>query len=311
MAGGSSKEYCWGMWKKHLSLSPRGLAVLTALLFAPGVASAQSILRTAGDFTLLGGSAITNVGAGTTISNGNIGLSPTAETAITGFPPGVIVNGSIIATGTTTAQARVDLIAAQTGLANMTPTTDFTATPTLGGRTLTPGVFHFAVAADLTGALILDAQGQNNVAWVFQIGSALTTAANSSVTVINLGSNGGSDLGLFWSAGTAFNFGASNQLVGNFLAGSSITYAGLVTGSGRALALAAVSTDNTTLNAFGGPAGSNWTGGLAFAGDGTTIGLTAVPEPAAVLWITPLAALGFALWRRAARKKSAIPAATI
>lgn len=292
-----------GTLKNYFSLTSLRWAALTALLCAPLALHAQSILRTAGNFTLLGGSAITNVGAGTTISNGNIGLSPTAETAITGFPPGVIVNGSIIATGSTTAQARVDLIAAQTALANMTPTTDFTATPTLGGRTLTPGVYHFDIAANLTGALILDAQGQNSVAWVFQIGSALTTAANASVTVINLGSNGGSDLGLFWSAGTAFNFGASNQLVGNFLAGSSITYAGLVTGSGRALALSAISTDNTTLNAFGGPAGSDWTGGLAFANDGTTIVLTAVPEPAAVLWIAPLAALGFALWRRRARGK--------
>lgn len=282
------------------------------LCCAPLALFAQSILRTAGDFTLLGNAAITSSGvAGTTISNGNVGLSPTATGAITGFPPAVIVNGAIIATGAQTAQAVADFNSAQTGLAAMTATSTLTGI-NLGGLTLSSGVYKFADAALLTGALTLDAQGQNGVAWVFQIGSTLTTADNASVMVINLGSNLGSDLGLFWNTGTAMTFGANNALLGNFLAGSSITYTGLNTsGSGRAIADAAISLNKTTLNAFGGPVGSDWTGGLAFMGDGTTIGLTAVPEPAAVLWIAPLAALGFALWRRKTRGTTTVPAVKV
>ena len=42
----------------------------------------------------------------------------------------------------------------------------------LGGLTLTPGVYHFDSAAQLTGTLDLNAEGNNNAYWVFQIGSA-------------------------------------------------------------------------------------------------------------------------------------------
>ncbi|MBI3887048.1 MAG: DUF3494 domain-containing protein [Opitutae bacterium] len=295
--------------KNYLSITPLRLAALVALLCAPLAALAQTILRTAADFTLLGGTAISNAGT-TAISNGNAGLSPAAESSITGFGSVTFTNGAIIATGPATAQARTDLIAARTGLAGMTPTANLTGSD-LGGLTLTPGVYKFDAAAAQTGTLTLDANFQNSVAWVFQIGTTLTTVANSSVIVINLGSNQGSDLGLFWNAAAgAINIGTNNTVAGNYLAGTSITFTSLATGSGRALALAAVTLDTDSLNARGGPgpAGSDWTGGLAFAGDGTTIVLAAVPEPAAVLWLTPLGAFGFVLWRRTARRRAALAA---
>lgn len=295
--------------KIHFSNTPPWLAALTALLCAPLAGLAQSILRTAGDFTLLGGTAITNAGT-TAISNGNVGLSPAAESSITGFGSVTFTNGAIIATGSATAQARTDLIAARTGLAAMTPTANLTSFD-LGGMTLTPGVYKFDAAAAQTGTLTLDANFQNSVAWVFQIGTTLTTATNSSVIVINLGSNQGSDLGLFWNAGAgAINIGTNNTVAGNYLAGTSITFTSLATGSGRALALAAITLDTDSINTRGGPGpiGSDWTGGLTYAANGTTVVLTAVPEPAAVLWIAPLSALGFVIWRRSTRDKIKIAA---
>src|SRR3954465_15407877 len=102
-------------------------------LASPLCGIAQSILLTAGDFALLGGTAITSTGTvGTTIRNGNVGLSPGATTGITGFPPAVIVNGAIIATGPVTAQARLDLITASVGLAGM-PSNANMSTVDLGG----------------------------------------------------------------------------------------------------------------------------------------------------------------------------------
>lgn len=285
-------------------LPSSALAALSALLCAPAVGLAQSILRTVGDFTLFGGTAITNAGT-TAISNGNVGLSPAATSSITGFSSVTFTNGAIIDTGPATAQARTDLIAARTGLAAMTPTANLTSFD-LGGMTLTPGVYKFDAAAAQTGTLTLDANFQNSVAWVFQIGTTLTTATNSSVIVINLGSNQGSDLGLFWNAGAgAINIGTNNTVAGNYLAGTSITFTSLATGSGRALALAAVTLDTDSINTRGGPGpiGSDWTGGLSFAGDNTTVVLTAIPEPAAVLWLAPLGAFGFVIWRRAVRGK--------
>lgn len=273
--------------------------VALSLAFTLSV-SAQSILQSAGNFTLLGGSAISSTATvGTVISNGNVGLSPTAESAITGFPPALITNGAIIATGGVTAQARTDLITAANGLAGMTPTTNLTGLD-LGGRTLTPGIYSFSDTAFLTGALILDAQGQNNVAWVFQIGTSLTTSASSAVTFINFGSNSGSDLGVFWNAGTTIGIGDANVIAGNYLAGTSITFGNLVNGGGRGLALTAITLDNDQINSFGGPGGGDLTGGLTF-GPGNSVILSTVPEPAAILWLAPLSALGFVLWRRSGR----------
>ena len=246
------------------------LAGATALVLPVG-GPAQSILLTAGDFTLLGGTAITSTGTvGTTIRNGNVGLSPGATTGITGFPPAVIINGAIVATGGVTGQARLDLIKAQVGLAGMASTANM-STVDLGGKTLAPGVYTFNGAASQTGALVLDAQGQNSVAWVFQIGTAYTSSINSTITFINLGSNGGSDLGVFWNAGSAVNIGANNQFAGNYLAGTSIVMGGLSAGGGRALALAGVSLDTNTVNARGGLGGGDYTGGLKYAANGAVV----------------------------------------
>lgn len=227
-------------------------------------ASAQSILQTAGDFTALGGTAITSTGVvGTDLRNsgssgsGLIGLAPAATSNITGFPPGL---ATIVATGSGTSQARLDLITAQTGLAGMAPTTNMSGLD-LGGTTLLSGVYAFDAAATLNGTLTLNANFQNNVFWVFQIGSTFITTASSAVTFINFGTNGGSDLGLFWNVGTAVTTGASNTIAGNYLAGTSITFGAANSGGSRALALAGVTFDNDQLNSFGGPGGGDLTGG--------------------------------------------------
>lgn len=242
------------------------------LISAPS--SLASILHTAGNFTLLGGTAITSTGvAGTLIRNGNVGLSPGATTGITGFPPAVIENGAIVPTSSVTRQARLDLIKAQVGLAGMA-SDKILSNVDLAGKILSPGVYTFSGSANLNGALVLDAHGRNGAFWVFQIGAALTTSGNSSVTVINLGSHGGEDCGIFWNAGTAIMIGANNHIAGNYLAGTSITFGGTTSGEGRALALAGITLDNDQIDSNGGPSGSDWSGGLKYDASGAV-----VPEP--------------------------------
>jgi hypothetical protein len=58
----------------------------------------------------------------------------------------------------------------------------------LGGMRLGPGLYCFSSSAALTGTLTLDAHGNPNSRWIFQIGSTLTTATNSKVTIV-LGHN--------------------------------------------------------------------------------------------------------------------------
>ncbi|MES2661412.1 MAG: ice-binding family protein [Verrucomicrobiota bacterium] len=247
-------------------------ATLALLVSTP--ASMASILLTSENFTVLGGTAITSTGVvGTVIRNGDVGLSPGATTGITGFPPAVIQNGAIIATGPVNRQARLDLIQAQVGLAGM-PSDQILSNVDLAGKTLRPGVYTFGGAAKLTGALVLDARGRDGAFWVFQIGTSLFTSVNSSVTVINPGPKGGRDCGIFWNAGSAITIGANNRIAGNYLAGTSITFGAKSEGGGRALALAGVSLDNNQIDAKAGPDGTDWTGGLKYSASGAV-----VPDP--------------------------------
>ncbi len=269
---------------------------ILAFAFLLGIPTARaSILLSAEDFALLGGTAITSTGAvGTVISNGNVGLSPGATTGITGFPPAVIANGTIIATGPVTGQARADLIMVQTALALM-PVTTILSNQDLGGMTLTSGVYKFDAAATLSGALFLDGEGNDNAYWVFQIGDTLITSLNSTVTMINPGPAGGSDYGVFWNVGTSVTIGEGNTILGNYLAGVSITMGANADGSGRALALAGITLDQNEIDAYGGPQGSDWTGGLMYDQLGNIV---PIPEPSAVL-LSSFALFGFLCTRRA------------
>jgi Ice-binding-like/Putative Ig domain len=276
---------------KILSSSLSVAAALAALLGASTPASAQSILKTAGNYSILASQAITVAGDGFTFKDGNVGLYPAATSNITGFPPATVTGltllgttAAIISTGGATQQAEADLQVAATGLAAMAETTNYSNVDMADLGPLPPGVYRWNAAATLTGALVLDAQGKNNVAWVFQFGTGLTTAANSTVTLINAGSNGGSDDGIFWNAATgAIVVGDNNTILGNYIAYTSLSFTGSTTlggtGGSRFLALnAAVSFAGPgTVNALGGSGGGDWTGGLTLSGANVVLSATVPP----------------------------------
>jgi hypothetical protein len=187
----------------------------------------QTVLGTAQSFAVLGGTMVTSVGA-TTIA-GNLGVDP--GLAITGFPPGLVVGGVIHAGDAVALQAQTDTTTAYDVLAGQAPTLDLTGQD-LGGKTLTAGVYRFSSSAQLTGMLTLDAQGDPKAVFVFQIGSTLTTASNSSV----VGVNGAVDCNVFWQVGSSATLGTTTALRGNILALTSITLDTGATVSGRVLA---------------------------------------------------------------------------
>jgi hypothetical protein len=184
-------------------------------------------LGNATSFAVLAGSTVTNTGP--SVINGNLGLSP--GTSITGFPPGSVI-GTIHQTDAVAAQAQASLTNAYNVAAGLTPTQNLTGI-NLGGLTLTPGVYFFSSEAQLTGTLILDAQGDPNAQFVFQIGSTLTTASSASVVFIN----GGNGNNTFWQVGSSAVLGTGTQFTGNILALTSITLnTGANINCGRALA---------------------------------------------------------------------------
>ena len=215
--------------------------LLLAALGVHSLASAQVTLGTAAAFGALAGSTVTNTGP--SVVTGDLGVS--AGTSVTGFPPGIL-HGTMHIMDGVALQAHDDVVTAYNVLAGMTPTTNLTGQD-LGGMTLVSGVYNFESSAQLTGALVLNAQGNANVLFVFQIGSTLTTGSASSVEVIN----GGDDCNVYWQVGSSATLGTATEFEGNILALTSIT---MTTGSsildGRALALnGAVTLDSNAINA--------------------------------------------------------------
>src|ERR1700674_2367789 len=89
---------------------------LCAMLLPLLMPSARAdLLGTAASFAVLAGQTVTNTGP-TTIS-GNLGVSP--GSAVTGFPPGSVTNGTIHTSDAVAMQAQSDLTTAYTTLAGV------------------------------------------------------------------------------------------------------------------------------------------------------------------------------------------------
>src|SRR6476620_5399936 len=98
----------------HLGLVPRILLGLIAIMALATQSQAQS-LGSAELFAVLGASTVTNSGASNI--NSSVGVSP--GSAITGFPPGIIINGGLHAADATATQAHADYAAAYTAFAGL------------------------------------------------------------------------------------------------------------------------------------------------------------------------------------------------
>jgi type VI secretion system secreted protein VgrG len=194
------------------------LLAVSALVGHSRQAEAGSIdLGTAGNFAVLAGTTVTNTGP-SVIDGGNVGVSP--GTAIVGFPPGIIVPPWTTHSANAFAQqAQDDLTTAYNTAAGLAPMQDLTG-QNLGSLTLPPGVYFFSSAADLTGTLTLDAEGDPNAEFVFQIGSTLITASDSSVETINGGLDPGCNV--YWQVGSSATLGTGTQFQGHILALTSI-----------------------------------------------------------------------------------------
>lgn len=205
-------------------------------------------LGTTTTYAVLAATAVTSTGL--SVVNGDLGISPGA--ALTGFPPGVVTGATHLG-DPVAAQAQADAHVEYAYLAGLPCGTDLSGQD-LGGMTLTPGVYCFASSAQLTGTLILDAQGSCDSLFVFQTGSTLTTSVASSVEVINNPCSGNCRGGanVFWQVGSSGTIGTASQFVGNIVSNISNTLNFTASVAGSVFALTgAVTLDTNNISACG------------------------------------------------------------
>jgi hypothetical protein len=271
-----------------MDLAGNALATDNVWTFTTGIGAGSAPgavpLGSASVFGTFGGTAgMTNTGI-LTVINGSIGTIATGTSAVTGFhdtagdiytetPANIgAVNGTIYTctnstTGPTSAgpnaancaiatQARLDAVDAYNALVLM-PSNGVLA-GNLAGTTIAPGVYTNASSVLIQGGdLTLDAGGNANAVFVFQIGTTLTVGGPGAAAPQSIILSGGAQAkNVFWAVGTfaTINAAGGGTMVGTIIsqAGASFSTAGnttIVTLNGRALSLgASVTMVDTVIN---------------------------------------------------------------
>ncbi len=214
------------------------IALLATLMVAgssQAVTPPTVLLGTAGQFAVLAGSGITNVGASTI--SGDVGSSPTStETGLAACPGAncVTLTGANHTdpdpNDATTQGAKSALTTAYDDAAGRSPATVLTE---LGGQTLVAGVYSSASGTfGMTGTLVLDGANNADSVFIFQTASTLITGGAGNVTL----TRGAQACNIFWKVGSAATLGAGSTFRGTILAHDDISLGDGVTVDGRLLA---------------------------------------------------------------------------
>ncbi len=200
-------------------------------------------LKTVGRFGIIAGVGVSNNAGFSEIHDMDVGISPGVRSSITGFPPAIIVNGAIYASDDIAPpgipamliQAKQDLTDAYLFAEGAVSPAPATVAGDLGGQTLAPGIYKSTSTLMIqSGNLTLDAQGDVNAVWIFQIAAGFTTVGGAGGSVILSG--GAQAKNVFWQTGSSATIGDFTAFKGTILALTSITMNSGATAQGRMLA---------------------------------------------------------------------------
>lgn len=228
---------------------------------APVVLGTDTDLAAAGSYVLLAKTGITNV-TGSSITGGNLGLSPAAASFITGFaltadstnvystsavvvsPAKIYASNYAVPTPTNLTSAILSMQAAYTDAAGRT-NPDFLnlGSGNLAGKTLVPGLYTWGTGVTVPDDVTI-AGGANDV-WIFQISQNLDVSTGKHVIL----SGGAQAKNIYWQVAGTVTLHATSQFEGIIMSKTGITLQTGATLHGRALAQTLVALDNNAVTA--------------------------------------------------------------
>ncbi|KAF8582379.1 antifreeze protein [Ramaria rubella] len=237
-------------FKLSMSLIALGLLAISSRTVALG--PAPVLLRSAGNFTILAQTGISTVPK--SVITGNIGISPAASTAMTGF------SFTLSADGTDATSTQIVGSAFAASFKSPTPSVMTTAIADMGtahtdaagrvnpdhknldsgkcgilaGVTLAPGLYEFTTGVTIPASITLS--GAATDTWIFQIAGSLTMTAAQQIIL----AGGALPANIVWVVAGASIFGAGAKFEGVLLGASSVTLQTGATMNGRILSQTAV-----------------------------------------------------------------------
>lgn len=197
-------------------------------------------------FAIIAYAAVTNVPS--SAIKGDVGLTPTSgsfidltEGEVTGTIFTVDASGPAgsVESAVMLTEAKGDLTIAYNDAAGRTLAPVGIA-GNIGGQTLYPSLYKSTGTLEISaGDLTLDANGNEDAVWIFQIASSFNMTSDRKVFLTN-GAKAGN---VYWQVGSAATFGTTTVMKGTIMAGTQVTFATRATLDGRALAL----NENVTL----------------------------------------------------------------
>ena len=211
-------------------------------------------LGTAGNYVLLAKTAISTVPA--SVITGDVGISPAAETYITGFnltdatgyATSPQVTGTVYASdmasptpsNLTTAVSDMEL-AFTDAAGRVTPDFVELHVGDLGGKTLIPGLYKWGNT--VIAPTSFEINGDANSIWIFQIAGDLTVSSDINVTL----AGGAQAKNIFWQVSGEVTIGTNAHFEGIILSMTAINFNTGASLNGRALAQSAITLDQSTI----------------------------------------------------------------
>jgi hypothetical protein len=224
-------------------------------IIANAASPAPVDLGAAKDYAILSKSGITTTGVTSVV--GNIGVSPIAATAMTGFGLSLdsagqfskskLVTGKIFAadyaapTPAKQSTAILNMEAAYTDAAGRPADITEKNNGNIGGLTLSPGVYKWSSVVTIPKSVTL--KGNADDVWIFQISKGLTMSNGTQVIL----DGGAQPNNVFWQVGEQVTLGTTAEINGNILGKTAIVMQTGAKINGRALAQTAVTMDANTV----------------------------------------------------------------